>query len=63
MHWCHGPVTVPIFVGMRLTDTVHAQDRMVLSQCQVRGVVNVLLICPVQMFSFRRVREIARSDR
>jgi hypothetical protein len=63
MHWCHGPVTVPIFVGMHLIDIVHAQDRMVLSQCQVCGVVNVLLICLVQMFSFRRVREIAISDR
>jgi hypothetical protein len=63
MHWCHGPVTVPIFVGMHLIDIVHAQDRMVLSQCQVRGVVNVLLICMVQMFSFRRVPETAKSNR
>jgi hypothetical protein len=52
MHWCHGTVTVPIFVGIRLTDTVHAQDRMVLSQCQVYGVVNVLMICLVQSVQF-----------
>ena len=58
----HGPVTVLIFVGIHLIDTVHAQDRMVLSQGQVTGVAKVLLICLVQMFSFRRVHEIAKSD-
>jgi hypothetical protein len=62
MHWCDGPVTVPIFVGMHLIDTVNVQDRTVLSQCQTCGVVNVLLICLVQMLSFRRVRKIAKSD-
>ena len=58
----HGPVTVPIFVGMHLIDTAHAQDRKVLGQCHVSSVANVLLICLLQMLSFRRVREIAKSD-
>ena len=32
MHWCHGPVTVPIFVDMHWIGTVNKQDRTMLSQ-------------------------------
>jgi hypothetical protein len=39
-------------VGMHLIDTVYPQDRMVLSQCQARDVVNLLLVCLVQMLIF-----------